>query len=157
MQSLAALAHFDFNAAGAYGYEQALLVMRRLGLPTPMLEEQFRRMAFNIVARNQDDHVKNIAFLMDQEGSWSLAPAFDMTYSYNPSGPWTAQHQMTLNDKRDGFTLPPDIEGFRTRRINFTFRYVPTEHVITFGKLGAEAREDVRGYVEQLQQPDVRV
>jgi serine/threonine-protein kinase HipA len=62
-------------------------------------------MAFNIVARNQDDHVKNIAFLMDKHGNWSLAPAFDVTYSYNPSGAWTASHQMTLNGKRDGFTL----------------------------------------------------
>lgn len=62
-------------------------------------------MVFNIVGRNQDDHVKNIAFLMDQEGQWSLAPAFDMTYSYNPSGAWTATHQMTLNGKRDGFTM----------------------------------------------------
>jgi serine/threonine-protein kinase HipA len=66
------------------------------------IEEQFRRMAFNIVARNQDDHVKNIAFLMNKEGQWSLAPAFDLTYSYNPSGAWTARHQMTLNGKRDG-------------------------------------------------------
>ena len=70
-----------------------------------LLEEQFRRMVFNIVARNQDDHVKNIAFLMDKQGEWRLAPAFDMTYSYNPSGAWTATHQMTLNGKRDGFTL----------------------------------------------------
>ena len=70
-----------------------------------LLEEQFRRMVFNIVARNQDDHVKNIAFLMNQRGEWSLAPAFDVTYSYNPSGAWTATHQMTLNGKRDGFTL----------------------------------------------------
>lgn len=68
-------------------------------------EEQFRRMVFNIVARNQDDHVKNIAFLMNQQGEWSLAPAFDVTYSYNPSGSWTATHQMTLNGKRDGFAL----------------------------------------------------
>ncbi len=69
------------------------------------VEEQFRRMVFNIMARNQDDHVKNIAFLMNQQGEWSLAPAFDVTYSYNPSGVWTASHQMTLNRKRDGFTL----------------------------------------------------
>ncbi len=69
------------------------------------VEEQFRRMAFNIVARNQDDHVKNIAFLMNKQGQWSLAPAFDVTYSYNPSGVWTATHQMTLNGNRDGFTL----------------------------------------------------
>jgi serine/threonine-protein kinase HipA len=105
MQSLAALAHFDFNQAGAYAYEQALLTIRQLQLPMAAVEEQFRRMVFNIVARNQDDHVKNIAFLMNKEGEWSLAPAFDVTYSYNPSGSWTAAHQMTLNGKRDGFTL----------------------------------------------------
>jgi serine/threonine-protein kinase HipA len=105
MQSLAALAHFDYNHAGAYSYEQALQVMRRLDLPMASVEEQFRRMLFNIVARNQDDHVKNIAFLMDKTGTWSLAPAFDLTYSYNPSGAWTAQHQMTVNGRRDGFSL----------------------------------------------------
>ncbi|WP_295449347.1 HipA domain-containing protein [uncultured Thiodictyon sp.] len=105
MQSLGALAHYDFNQPGAYAYEQALLVIRRLGLPAAAVEEQLRRMVFNIVARNQDDHVKNIAFLMDRQGRWSLAPAFDMTYSYNPAGAWTAAHQMTLNGKRDDFTL----------------------------------------------------
>lgn len=105
MQSLCALAHFDFNQAGAYAYEQALLVIRQLNLPMAAVEEQFRRMVFNLMARNQDDHVKNIAFLMDQAGQWSLAPAFDVTYSYNPGGIWTDRHQMTLNGKRDGFTL----------------------------------------------------
>ena len=105
MQSLCALAHFDFNQAGAYSYEQALLTIRRLKLPMAAVEEQFRRMVFNVVARNQDDHVKNIAFLMNQQGEWSLAPAFDVTYSCNPSGSWTATHQMTLNGKRDGFAL----------------------------------------------------
>jgi serine/threonine-protein kinase HipA len=104
MQSLGALAHFDFNQAGAHAYEQALLTIRQLGLPMAAVEQQFRRMAFNVVARNQDDHVKNIAFLMDKQGRWSLAPAFDVTYSYNPSGSWTSTHQMTLNGKRDGFT-----------------------------------------------------
>ncbi|MCW8875415.1 MAG: HipA domain-containing protein [Gammaproteobacteria bacterium] len=105
MQSLGALAHYDFNLAGAYSYEQALLVMRQLGLPMASIEQQFRRMVFNVVARNQDDHVKNIAFLMDKAGRWSLSPAFDVTYSFNPSGAWTSTHQMTLNGKRDGFTL----------------------------------------------------
>ena len=105
MQSLGALAHFDFNRAGAYSYEQALLVIRQLRLPIEAVEEQFRRMVFNIIARNQDDHVKNIAFLMDKAGSWSLSPAFDVTYSFNPSGDWTATHQMTVNGKRDGFTM----------------------------------------------------
>ena len=105
MQSLCALAHYDFNMSGAYAYEQALLVIRQLGLPMQAIEQQFRRMVFNIVARNQDDHVKNIAFLMNKSGGWSLAPSFDMTYSYNPSGAWTASHQMSLNGKRDDFTL----------------------------------------------------
>ncbi len=110
MQSLGALAHFDYNLVGAYAYEQALGVIRQLGLSMGAVEEQFRRMVFNIVARNQDDHVKNIAFLMDKKGEWSLAPAFDMTYSFQPSGKWTSTHQMTLNGKRDGFTL----DDFRT-------------------------------------------
>jgi serine/threonine-protein kinase HipA len=105
MQSLCALAHYDFNMAGAYAYEQALQLIRRLGLPMQAIEEQFRRMVFNIIARNQDDHVKNIAFLMDRRGRWSLSPAFDMTYSYNPTGDWTASHQMTMNGKRDDFTM----------------------------------------------------
>ncbi len=106
MQSLCALAHFDFNHAGAYGYEQAFLVIRQLNLPMAAVEEQFRRMAFNMIARNQDDHVKNNAFLMDKAGQWSLAPAFDVMYSYNPAGEWTARHQMTMNGKHDGFALP---------------------------------------------------
>ncbi|MGD8912092.1 MAG: HipA domain-containing protein [Candidatus Thiodiazotropha sp.] len=105
MQSLCAMAHYDFNSAGAYSYEQALMVIRQLGLPMQAVEQQFRRMAFNIIGRNQDDHVKNIAFLMDRSGAWSLSPAFDMTYSYNPDGLWTATHQMSLNGKREGFTL----------------------------------------------------
>ncbi len=105
MQSLCALAHYDFNLAGAYSYEQALLVIRQLGLPMSTLEQMFRRMAFNIIGRNQDDHVKNISFLMDKAGRWRLAPAFDLTYSFNPRGGWTASHQMTLNGKRDDFTL----------------------------------------------------
>ncbi|MBM3867043.1 MAG: HipA domain-containing protein, partial [Verrucomicrobia bacterium] len=102
-RQLGALAHFDFNQAGACAYEQALLTLRQLKLPMAAAEEQFRRMVFNIVARNQGDQVKNIAFLMNQRSEWSLAPAFDVTYSYNPSGSWTARHQMTLNGKRDAF------------------------------------------------------
>lgn len=105
MQSLAALAHFDFNSSGAYSYEQAFDVIKRLGLSMRAREEQFRRMIFNVVARNQDDHVKNIAFLMDKAGAWWLSPAFDVTYAYNPTGPWTSRHQMTINGKTDDFTV----------------------------------------------------
>ena len=109
MQSLAALAHFDFNAALAHSYEQAFDVARRLQLPLQSIEQQFRRMLFNVVARNQDDHVKNIAFLMDKSGVWTLSPAFDVSYSYNPHGDWTARHQMTINGKADNFA----VEDFR--------------------------------------------
>ncbi len=105
MQSLAALAHLDFNQAGAYSYEQAFDAMRRLDLPASATAQMFRRMVFNIVGRNQDDHVKNVAFLIDRRGHWSLAPAYDMTYSYQASGTWTSSHQMTVNGKRDKFTV----------------------------------------------------
>jgi serine/threonine-protein kinase HipA len=109
MQSLGGLQHFDFNLEGAFSYEQALLTIRELGLPMAAVEQQFRRMAFNVVARNQDDHVKNIAFLMDRDGRWSLSPAFDVTYAYNPERRWTREHQMSLNEKRDRF----ELEDFR--------------------------------------------
>ena len=104
MQSLGALAHFDFNVAGAHSYEESAEVMRMLGLGQDDVAEMYRRMVFNVVARNQDDHVKNIAFLMDREGQWTLAPAFDMTYAYKPGGAWTGSHQMRINGKRDDIT-----------------------------------------------------
>lgn len=105
MQSLAALAHLDYELAGAHSYEQAFHVIRQLRLPFEAREQQFRRMVFNVVARNQDDHVKNIAFLMDRRGNWSLSPAFDVVYAYNPEGRQTRHHQMSLNGKVDGFTV----------------------------------------------------
>jgi serine/threonine-protein kinase HipA len=138
MQSLCALAHYDFNQAGAYSYEQALLVIRQLGLPMRSVEQQFRRMVFNIVARNQDDHVKNIAFLMDKRGIWSLAPAFDVTYSFNPSGAWTASHQMTLNGKRDGFNL----EDFKVCANNASMKRGRAEAIL------GEVREGVAHWRE---------
>lgn len=103
MQSLAAMRHFDFNAAGAYSYEQAVETIRRLGLPAWDIEQQFRRAVLNVLIRNQDDHVKNIAFLMNRKGEWRLSPAFDIGFAYNPDGSWTHQHQMSLNGKRDHF------------------------------------------------------
>jgi len=78
--------------------------MRRLKLSKAEAEQQYRRMVFNVIARNQDDHTKNIAFVMTQDGQWKLSPAFDVTYSHNPSGRWTNRHQMSIAGKRDGFT-----------------------------------------------------
>ncbi|NKB88493.1 MAG: type II toxin-antitoxin system HipA family toxin [Acidobacteria bacterium] len=111
MLSLGAVAHFDYNMPGGYSYEQAFSVVERLGLPAASREQLFRRMVFNLVARNQDDHVKNTAFLMDEAGSWTLSPAFDVTYSYNPEGRFTSQHQMTVNGRRTEFVLDDLVEA----------------------------------------------
>ncbi|WP_419936046.1 type II toxin-antitoxin system HipA family toxin [Candidatus Palauibacter sp.] len=103
MQSLAALRHFDYHMPGAYAYEQAIETIRRLRLGMAVIGEQYRRAVFNIVARNQDDHVKNIAFLMNRSGKWRLSPAYDVAYAYNPQGLWTGRHQMSMVGKRNGF------------------------------------------------------
>lgn len=105
MQTVGALEHVSYNEPGTYSYEQLLQLIRRLGLGTPAVEQQFRRMVFNVVARNQDDHVKNVAFLMDREGAWSLAPAYDVIWAWKPGNPWLDSHQMSINGKRDGFTV----------------------------------------------------
>ena len=103
MQSLGAIRHFDFNDPSAYSYEQAVMTIRDLGLGMPAVEEQFRRALFNVITRNQDDHVKNISFLMDRTGQWALSPAYDLVYAYNPGGTWTRDHQMSLAGRRNGF------------------------------------------------------
>lgn len=105
MTSLCGLGHFDFNDPLSNSYEQAFVLARQLRIPREQLGQLFRRMVFNLVYRNQDDHTKNIAFLMDREGKWQLSPAFDVAYSYNPNGQWTSQHQMSVNGKRDDFTF----------------------------------------------------
>ena len=105
MQTVAALDHVSYNEPGTYSYEQVLLLIRRLGLGTPVAEQQFRRMVFNIVARNHDDHVKNVAFLMDRQGGWSLAPAYDVIWAWKPGNPWLASHQMSINGRREDFTV----------------------------------------------------
>ena len=110
MQTVGALDHVSYNEPGTYSYEQVLLLIRRLGLGTPVVEQQFRRMVFNVVARNQDDHVKNIAFLMGRDGAWSLAPAYDVIWAWKPGNVWLDSHQMSVNGKRDAFT----VEDIRT-------------------------------------------
>ena len=103
MQTLGALRHFDYNVVGAYAYEQALATIRLLGLGMGGVEQQVRRAVFNVVARNQYEHVKNIAFLMDRRGEWQLSPAYDVAYAYNADDPSTREHRMSLSGKRRGF------------------------------------------------------
>ena len=101
MQSLGAIAHYDYNQPASYSYEQAILVIRRLELPREDLEQQVLRAFFNVVGRNRDDHVKNIAFIMNRSGKWRLSPAFDISYAWDPIRKWTSRHQMSVNGKRD--------------------------------------------------------
>lgn len=103
MQSLGAMAHYDFNEPGMYSYEQAADVIYKLGMGQKEIEQLYRRMVFNTIARNQDDHVKNISFLMDRKGRWSLSPAYDITYAYDKNNRWLAKHQMSINGKTDNY------------------------------------------------------
>lgn len=117
MQTLCGMAHYDFRLKNGYSYEQAFNVMRRLRLPYSQAQELFRRMVFNAVVRNQDDHTKNISFLMDQDGRWRLSPAYDMGFAFNPEGAWTATHQMSINGKFDDLTREDLLECARVNNI----------------------------------------
>ena len=105
------MAHAHRDAVGAYSYEQLILIIREMNLGEDAVVEVFKRAIFNIVGRNQDDHTKNFGFLMNKQGKWSLSPAFDMTYSYDPTGTWTKNHQINLNGKNCSFTKN-DIVAF---------------------------------------------
>lgn len=105
MLSLSAMVHVDYNQPGLFSYEQTIHVMHKLGMTQKEKEQLVLRAMFNVIGRNQDDHVKNIAFLMDKSGRWFLSPAFDLSYSYDPYGYWTNQHQMSINGKRDQFEV----------------------------------------------------
>jgi len=101
MQTLCAVAHFDYNDPVSYSYEQLFQVMRKMKLPYTDFDQMFRRMVFNAAACNYDDHTKNVSFLLTQNDQWRLSPAYDVIYSHNPSGIWTKRHQMSVNGKRE--------------------------------------------------------
>ena len=102
VQTFAALAHYDYYESGTYSYEQLFMVMKRLHMPKAAFEEQFRRIVFNIVGCNQDDHVKNFSFMMNREGDWNLSPAYDLCHAEGSD--FTRSHQLSINGKTSGFT-----------------------------------------------------
>lgn len=104
LQTLCAIVHYDYNDPNSYSYEQAFQVMRQLKLHYPDAEQLYTRMVFNVIAKNSDDHTKNISFLMDKTGKWKLSPAYDITYAYNPNSKWTRRHQLSINGKRENIT-----------------------------------------------------
>lgn len=121
MQSLGALSHISYQEPGVCGYELAAMYMKELGIPYKDVEQFYRRMVFNCLSVNQDDHVKNISFIMDRAGKWSLSPAYDITFSYNPTNKWLRAHQMTVNGKTMGISLTDLLEagnkmGIKVRR-----------------------------------------
>ncbi len=104
MQTLCAIAHMDFNLPRTYSYEEAFDIMKKLKLPYKDFVELFRRMVFNDYAKNFDDHTKNISFLMDKKGVWSLSPAYDVTFAYKRDSIWVNAHQMLINGKSENIT-----------------------------------------------------
>ncbi|MBQ8666583.1 MAG: type II toxin-antitoxin system HipA family toxin [Lachnospiraceae bacterium] len=121
MQSLGALTHISYQEPGVCGYEMAAAYMRELGIYHKDIEQFYRRMVFNCVAVNQDDHVKNVSFIMDKNGKWKLSPAYDITFSYDPSNKWLRAHQMTVNGKHSEIGLDDLIKagasmGIREKR-----------------------------------------
>jgi serine/threonine-protein kinase HipA len=109
-QTLCALAHFDFMSPGRHSYEDMLKIMNRLRMPYTDREQMFRRMAFNVIMKNQDDHTKNFSFLLKEKGEWRLSPAYDVTYAFDPSNFWTKRHQMSVNGKLQDITRNDLIE-----------------------------------------------
>ena len=100
IQTFCALQHYDFNEVRSYSYEQLFQTMRMLRLPYPDAEQLYRRMVFNVIARNCDDHTKNFAFRLKEGGQWELAPAYDICHAYRPDSVWVSQHALSINGKR---------------------------------------------------------
>lgn len=101
IQTLCAMKHYDYNEVGQYSYEQLFQTMRELGLPYPQAEQMFRRMVFNVIARNCDDHTKNFAFRLKQGEEWEISPAYDICHAYRPGSQWVSKHSLSLNGKRE--------------------------------------------------------
>ncbi len=143
MLTLCGIAHFDYQIAGGTSYEQALEACKKLKLPMVDKLQLFRRMVFNVIMRNQDDHTKNISFLMDRKGQWRLSPAYDVTYSFNPVGAWTSKHQMTINGKQDDFNQLDLLAVAKSAGLNMaicrkTIKQVQTAHQV-WEKLATQA------------------
>jgi serine/threonine-protein kinase HipA len=118
MQSLCAINHLPFDKTRIFGYEQTVQVMKKMIIGAQDIEQFYRRMVFNVMARNQDDHVKNISFLMNKNGKWTLSPAYDITYMYDPLGKWTNEHQMLVNGKSSNITLEDIISAGKNMNIS---------------------------------------
>ncbi|HAQ20120.1 MAG TPA: toxin HipA [Prolixibacteraceae bacterium] len=117
VQTFCAMMHYDFNDIYSYSYEQLFQTMRMLRLTYPEAEQMYRRMVFNVMAQNCDDHTKNFAFTMNRSGEWKLAPAYDMCHAYRPGSAWVSQHSLSINGKRQGITRDDLLEVGRQMNV----------------------------------------
>jgi len=150
MQTLGALAHIDYHEPGVMSYERATDIMYMMGIKLSENKQFFRRMVFNVMARNQDDHVKNISFLMNKKGEWTLSPAYDITYAFNPEGKWTSRHQMTINSKAHDFSIDDLLKSadrMKIKREDATLIINDVRHALlkwdTFAKQASLRKEDI--------------
>ena len=117
VQTLCAMQHYDFNQITSFSYEQLFQTMRLLRLPYPQAEQMFRRMVFNVIARNCDDHTKNFAFRLRKEQEWELTPAYDICFAYRPGSNWVSQHNLSINGKRMNITRDDLLEVAKSMNI----------------------------------------
>lgn len=117
VQTFCAMRHYDFNEVNLFSYEELFETMRMLGLSYPSAQELFRRMVFNVMSRNCDDHTKNFAFTMDKSGDWKLSPAYDVCHAYRPESNWVSQHALSINGKRKNITRQDLITVGRSMNI----------------------------------------
>lgn len=156
MQSLGALAHISYQEVGACGYELAAAYMKEMGIYYKEIEQFYRRMVFNCLAVNQDDHVKNVSLIMNRRGEWKLSPAYDITFSYNPDNKWLRAHQMTVNGKTTDINLADLLEAgkkmaIKERRCKEIIREVGTS-IEEFSSIAEETgiKEKTTEYISSI-------
>jgi serine/threonine-protein kinase HipA len=117
VQTFCAMKHYDFNLVNHFSYEQLFQTMRELRLPYTAAEQMFRRMVFNVLARNCDDHTKNFAFMLKKDSQWQLAPAYDLCHAYRPDSMWVSRHALSVNGKRENITFDDFMEVAKNMNI----------------------------------------
>lgn len=142
IQTLCAMQHFDFNEVRSFSYEQLFQTMRQLHLTYPEAEQLFRRMVFNVIARNCDDHTKNFSFRLKKDENWELTPAYDICHAYDPNNKWVSQHALSVNGKRNNITKEDLLEVAKAMNIKKGMGII--EHVNQTVKRWNEFAEEIK-------------
>jgi serine/threonine-protein kinase HipA len=140
IQTLCAMQHYDFNEVNSFSYEQLFQTMRLLSLPYPQAEQMFRRMVFNVLARNCDDHTKNFSFRLKKDEKWELAPAYDICHAYRPESIWVSQHALSINGKRKNITRNDLLELAKSINVKRAEKIISeiNEKVVTWNEYAEE-------------------